>query len=115
MSDLQSKTEALKAQWDSLQRQKDQFEPDLDALFQAVAAAKESYQEMVAYYAELERIQKGMEAEGFVDMASFAQALLEKNQQGAALMADYDRILSNVLADVEALQQKVDDRRRAGG
>ena len=30
-------------------------------------------------------------------------------------MADYDRILSNVLADVEALQQKVDDRRRAGG
>lgn len=115
VSDLQSKTEALKAQWDSLQRQKEQFEPDLDALLQAVAAAKESYQEMVAYYAELERIQKGMEAEGFVDMASFAQALLDKNQQGAALMADYDRILSNVLADVEALQQKVDDRRRAGG
>ena len=115
VSNLQSKTEALKAQWDSLQRQKEQFEPDLDALLQAVAAAKESYQEMVAYYAELERIQKGMEAEGFVDMASFAQALLEKNQQGAALMADYDRILSNVLADVEALQQKVDDRRRAGG
>ena len=115
VSDLQSKTEALKAQWDSLQRPKEQFDPDLDALFQAVAAAKESYQEMVAYYAELERIQKGMEAEGFVDMASFAQALLEKNQQGAALMADYDRILSNVLADVEALQQKVDDRRRAGG
>ena len=88
MSDLQSKTEALKAQWDSLQRQKDQFEPDLDALFQAVAAAKESYQEMVAYYAELERIQKGMEAEGFVDMASFAQALLEKNQQVRSRRAD---------------------------
>lgn len=29
-------------------------------------------------------------------------------------MADYDRILDNVLADVEALQRKVDERRRAG-
>ena len=47
-------------------------------------------------------------------MASFAQALAEKNQQSAALMADYDRILGNVLTDVEALQQKVDARRRAG-
>ena len=114
VSDLQSKTEALKTERDSLQRQKEQFEPDLDALLQAVAAAKESYQEMVAYYAELERIQKGMEAEGFVDMASFTQAMAERNQQSATLMADYDRILGNVLADVEALQRKVDARRRAG-
>ena len=114
VSDLQSKTEALKAQRDSLQRQKERFEPDLEALLQAVTAAKESYQELVAYYAELERIQKGMEAEGFVDMASFAQAMEERNQQSATLMADYDRILDNVLADVEALQRKVDERRRAG-
>ena len=114
VSDLQRETEALKTQRDSLQRQKEQFEPDLDALLQAVAAAKERYQEMVAYYAELERIQKGMEVEGFVDMASFAQAMAERNQQSAALMADYDRILGNVLADVEALQRKVDARRRAG-
>lgn len=104
----------LKAQRDSLQRQKERFEPDLEALLQAVTAAKESYQELVAYYAELERIQKGMEAEGFVDMASFAQAMEERNQQSATLMADYDRILDNVLADVEALQRKVDERRRAG-
>ena len=109
-----AKTEALKAQRDSLQRQKERFEPDLEALLQAVTAAKESYQELVAYYAELERIQKGMEAEGFVDMASFAQAMEERNQQSATLMADYDRILDNVLADVEALQRKVDERRRAG-
>ena len=107
-------TEAQKAQRDSLQRQKERFEPDLEALLQAVTAAKESYQELVAYYAELERIQKGMEAEGFVDMASFAQAMEERNQQSATLMADYDRILDNVLADVEALQRKVDERRRAG-
>ena len=114
VNDFQSKTEALKAQRDSLQRQKERFEPDLEALLQAVTAAKESYQELVAYYAELERIQKGMEAEGFVDMASFAQAMEERNQQSATLMADYDRILDNVLADVEALQRKVDERRRAG-
>ena len=114
VNDLQRKTEALKAERDSLQRQKERFEPDLDALLQAVTAAKESYQELVAYYAELERIQKGMEAEGFVDMASFAQAMEERNRQSATLMADYDRILDNVLADVEALQRKVDDRRRAG-
>ena len=48
VSDLQSKTEALKAQRDSLQRQKERFEPDLEALLQAVTAAKESYQELVA-------------------------------------------------------------------
>lgn len=110
--------EAQKAQLtqevSDLQRKKEQFEPDLDALLQAVTAAKESYQEMVAYYAELERIQKGMEVEGFVDMASFAQAMAERNQQSATLMADYDRILGNVLTDVEALQRKVDARRRAG-
>lgn len=114
VNDLRSKTEALKAERDNLQRQKEQFEPDLDALLQAVAAAKESYQELMAYYAELERIQKGMEAEGFVDMASFAQAMAERNQQSETLMADYDRILRNVLTDVEALQRKVDARRRAG-
>lgn len=114
VSALQRKTEALKAERDSLQHQKEQFEPDLDALLQAVAAARDSYQELVAYYAGLERIQKGMEAEGFVNMASFAQAIAERNRQGAALMADYDRILGNVLTDVEALQRKVDARRRAG-
>lgn len=111
---LQSKTEALRAKRDKFQRQKEQFQPELDALMQEAAAAKDSYQEMVAYYAELERIQKGMEMEGYVDMASFTQALAEKNRQGAALMADYDRILGKVLADVEALQQKIDARRRAG-
>lgn len=111
---LQDKLEALKTERESLQRQREQFEPDLDALLQEVSAAKERYQEMVAYYAELERIQAGMQAEGFVDMASFTQAVAEMNRQGVALMADYDRLLGNVLTDVETLQQKVNARRRAG-
>lgn len=115
VQNLQAKIEALKAERDSYQRQKEQFEPDVDALMEQMTAARDSYQEMVAYYAELERIQTGMQAEGFVDMASFTQAVAEMNQQGAALMADYDRILRNVLTDVEALQRKVDARRRAGG
>lgn len=115
MQSVQDKAEALKAERDSFQRQKEQFEPELAALLREATAARESYQEMVAYYAELERIQNGMRAEGFVDMASFTQAVAEMNQQGAALMTDYDRILRNVLTDVETLQRKVDARRRAGG
>lgn len=90
------------------------FEPDVEKLIHAVNDAKTTYAEMIAYYAELERIQKGIREEGYVDIVSFTQKLQEMNAQGNDLMTLYDELLRNVTADVEALQRKIEMQRKAG-
>lgn len=126
--DAQKRKEEYAAQAEALERQIaeaeaehaslcqriEQFEPDLERLIQEVALAKDRYQELMASYTELERVQAGMAEEGFVDINSFTQAVADMNEQGTALMEQYQRMLSNLLADVEALQQRIKERRRAG-
>lgn len=104
----------LEAEDASLRQRIEQFEPDLERLVQEVALAKDRYQELMASYTELDRVRAGMAEEGFVDMNSFIQAVADMNEQGTALMEQYQRMLSKVLADVEALQQQIKERRRAG-
>lgn len=92
----------------------DYFELDVERLIAAVNDAKSTYAEMIAYYAELERIQNGIKDDGYVDMVSFSQKLQGMNAQGRELMNLYDELLRNITADVEALQKKIETKRKAG-
>ena len=112
--EMERERERLETEHASLRQQMERFEPDLERMTQEVEQAKECYQDLVASYVELERVQAGIAEEGFVDMNSFTQAMADRNQQGEALMKDYQRILGNLLADVEGLQQRIKERRRPG-
>lgn len=90
------------------------FEPDVERLIAAINDARSTYAEMIAYYAELERIQNGIKDEGYVDIVSFSQKLQGMNTQGRKLMNLYDELLRNITADVEALQKKIEMKRKAG-
>ena len=69
---------------------------------------------MLAYYSELERIQEGIREEGFVDVESFSNRLQTMNDSGQEIIAQYDSILKKLTADIEALQAKIENRRKAG-
>ncbi len=90
------------------------LEPEAERLTSAVKDAETAYAELTAYYAELERIRGGIKEEGYVDAESFSEKLQEMNAQGKSLMESYDAMLRNITADVEALQKKIDAKRKAG-
>lgn len=90
------------------------LEPNIERLIKEVNTAKETYEEMVAYYSEYQRIQDGIKEEGYVDMESFHKKVDSMNNTGEHLMAEYDSLLKNLISDIEALQAKIEKRRKPG-
>lgn len=112
--EVQKKVLSLEEELKTTQVQIEQFEPNIERLIQEIAIAKDTYEEMVSYYTEIDRIQRGIQEEGFVDIVSFIEKLHEMNEQGNHLMSAYDRILKNMAMDIETLQEKIENRRLAG-
>lgn len=90
------------------------LEPSIEKLINNVNTARDTYEEMVAYYSELQRIQEGIKEEGFVDIESFSNRLHTMNDSGKKIMDQYDSILKKLTSDIEALQAKIETRRKAG-
>lgn len=90
------------------------LEPNIERLIKEVNTAKETYEEMVAYYSEYQRIQNGIKEEGYVDMESFHKKVDSMNDTGEQLMAEYDSLFKNLISDIENLQDKIDNRRKPG-
>lgn len=90
------------------------LESNIEKLIQEVHTAKETYEEMTAYYSELERIQAGIKEEGYVNMDSFLEKVQSMNNSGTELMAQYDHLLKKLTNDIESLQAKIEKRRKAG-
>lgn len=86
----------------------------IQKLIREVTDAKSTYGDMVSYYAELERIQAGLKEEGYVSISSFTEKIQDMNAQGKDLMSAYDKLLRGITRDVEALQDKIDKRRKPG-
>ncbi len=91
------------------------LEPNIERLIKEVNTAKETYEEMVAYYSEYQRIQNGIKEEGYVDMESFHKKVDSMNNTGEQLMAEYDSLFKNLISDIEALQDKIENRRKPAG
>lgn len=90
------------------------LEPNVERLIQEISTARETYEEMVAYYSEFQRIQDGIKEEGYVDMESFHKKIDSMNRTGENLMLEYDSLLKNLISDIEALQDKIEKRRKPG-
>ncbi|MBO4699570.1 hypothetical protein J5690_08200 [bacterium] len=107
---VQERNSCLKAQIDNLNSQIAGFESNLQRLVQEGKAAKDNYEDMVAYYKELERIRKGISQEGFVNIDDFILKTQDMNRQCEDLISKYDGLLRNINSDVEALQEKIEER-----
>lgn len=102
---------------ESLRKMKEEtasYEGSIEQMTKEITAAKDYYEELTAYYQEIDIIRRGIEEEGFVDVRSFNGRLREMNSQGENLIREYDEILKKMLKDVEALQDKIRRRQRPG-
>lgn len=114
LKDIKKKIELLEADLKKVTNDIENLEPNIERLIKEVNAAKETYEEMVAYYSEYQRIQDGIKEEGYVDMESFHKKVDSMNNTGERLMAEYDSLLKNLISDIEALQAKIEKRRKPG-
>lgn len=111
---VKEKIETLNVDLEKTTKDIENLEPSIERLIQEVNTAKETHEEMVAYYSEFQRIQDGIKEEGYVDMESFHKKIASMNDTGEKLMAEYDSLLKKLTSDIEALQAKIEKRRKAG-
>lgn len=114
LKNIRTGISALEEEIQSLKGKIERFEPEMENLVKHVEEARDTYQELVSYYDELERIQRGIREDGFVNMESFSGQLQAMNEEGDHLMIRYDQFLRKITADIENLQKKIDIRRKAG-
>lgn len=114
LKDIQSRISGLENELVDINSNIDNLEPTIEMLASNVTIARNTYEEMLAYYSELQRIQEGIREEGFVDIESFTSRLQTMNATGEEIMDQYDTILKNLTSDIEALQAKIETRRKAG-
>lgn len=114
LKDTQSRISELEKELVVFNSKIDNLEPSIEILVNNVNTARDTYEEMLAYYSELQRIQKGIQEEGFVDVESFASRLQTMNATGKEIMDQYDSVLKKLTSDIEALQAKIETRRKAG-
>lgn len=114
LRERKAEIERCRADAQRMQKEAASLDGEAGRLVKEAAEAKATLDDLKAYYAELDRMEAGMKAEGYVDVASFNDALGEMNEQGKALMERYDRFLNGVLQDVEALQNRLRDQTRPG-
>ena len=109
--DLPAQKADLEKKLTDTRKQIESFQPTIEALIQELTTAEENYAELIANDEILSRIQAGIRAEGFVDIASFDEHLHNLNEQGKQLLGSYNRILKDLSEDVRALQKKIDNQR----
>ncbi len=108
---LNEKIKELTKQLNSKTSQAGTFERDIERLTEEIRKADDEYNELSSYYEELGRIRKGIEEEGYADIASFNDMLADRSSQAEQIMKDFDRILKNLSADLLTLQHKIELRR----
>lgn len=111
---LEEEEEKLEDNLKKITQNCENFETNIERLIQEVKTAEETYEEMLAYYPEIQRIQEGVKEEGYVDMESFHNKIKSMNDSGKKLMEEYDSLLKNLTSDIETLQAKIENRRKAG-
>lgn len=114
LRNIRNRMTELENELHSIHSKLEELEPNIDMLIINVNTAKDTYEEMIAYYSELQRIQEGIQEEGFVNIESFTEKLQTMNDSGKAIMAQYDSMLRDLTADMESLQAKIEARRKAG-
>jgi chromosome segregation ATPase len=114
LRNIRNRVTELENELHAIHLKTEELEPDMDMLITSVNTAKDTYEEMIAYYSELQKIQEGIQEEGFVDIKSFTEKLQTMNDSGKAIMTQYDSMLKNLTADMESLQAKIEARRKAG-
>lgn len=114
LEEMRKTAEALTRELESLKEQTENLESSIERLTQEVASARETSEELRAYYSEVQRIEAGMKEEGYVDLNSLNERIQAMNETGENLMKEYDSLLANLSADVEALQTRIEKRRKPG-
>lgn len=112
LEDIQNKITRLESESVDITSQINNLEPSIELLINNVSVARDTYEEMLAYYSELQRIQEGIREEGFVNVESFSNRLEEMNASGKKIIDQYDSILKKLTSDIEALQAKIEYRRK---
>lgn len=111
---LTGKKEELLAEQSKLSEEIDNFEPELEKVTKSVYELKSTYEDLCADFEEFSRIKKGIEQDGFVYMSDFEELVRAKADEAKELMRWSDRTLGAVLDDVDALQDKIEKKRKAG-
>ena len=104
--------EELLEEQSKLSSEIDNFEPELEKVTKSVHELKSTYEDLCADFEEFARIKKGIEKDGFVCMSDFEEKVRAKTDEAKELMRWSDRTLGAVLSDVDALQDKIEDRRK---
>ena len=114
IEDIQEQISQLECEMVGINSRIDNLEPSIEVLIKNVNTARDTYEDMLAYYSELQRIQEGIREEGFADAESFSNRLQAMNQSGKEIMEQYDSVLKKLTKDIETLQAKIESRRKAG-
>ena len=112
LSEVKQRITSLKDDLEKVSSDIESIEPNIEKLIQEVKIARETYEEMIAYYSEFKRIQDGIKEDGYVNMESFNERIHSLNDSGEALMREYDSLLKKLTSDIEALQDKIEKRRK---
>lgn len=110
----QRRRDDLQAELTDWENRTKHFESDIQQLAEQVKYSRLEFAELQASFPEYERMQKAMEEEGFVDIASLTEKVSQMNQQGEDLRDRYEKLLDNVVADVDTLLADIDRRRKSG-
>ena len=111
---LTGKKEELLAEQSKLSEEINNFEPELEKVTKSVYELKSTYEDLCADFEEFSRIKKGIEQDGFVYMSDFEELVRAKTDEAKELMQWSDQTLGAVLDDVDALQDKIEKKRKAG-
>lgn len=112
-AELRAKAEELKLEKARLKDEIDNFVPAISELTNSIFSLKASYDELVAYYTVFEKIKKGIQEDGYVDIHDFTDKVKSRIDAGESLINWCDQTLSSLLTDIEALQDKIEKRRKA--
>ena len=111
---LKKKKEQLISEQERLSSEIEGFEPQIEELTSSVMKLKEQYDNLVAEFSEFERVKKGIEEEGIVDVNEFNAVVNQKVAESKSLIQWSENILKLLIEDVETLQSKIEKRRKAG-
>lgn len=111
---LRKKKEQLIFEQEKLSSEIEEFEPRIEELATSIAKLKEEYDNLLAEFSEFERVKKGIEEDGLVDINDFNAVVNQKVAESKNLIQWSENILKLLLEDVETLQSKIEKRRKAG-
>lgn len=111
---LKRRKEQLLLDQERLSSEIEEFEPRIEELTMSIMKLKDMYDNLVAEYSEFERIKKGIEDEGVVDINDFNAVVQQKTDEGNALIHWSENTFNLLLEDIETLQAKVEKKRKAG-